>query len=546
MNTLGSSVGTPKHYDVIVLGYGPAGQALAAMLARRGHRIAVVERWQDIFPLPRAGHVDHEIMRVFQSLGIADAVAADSATRSTIEFFAADGELLAQMDWGFHGISGWHSDWSLFQPYLESLMHAAVARHPNVDFYRGWEAQVLEQDERTISATIRRGAEAAMGTWTPSDEVATITASYLVGADGANSTVRSSFGISMTDFGFEDDWLVVFVAAGDPSLLESLPDMAQILDPARPATAFRNSGKRCSRWEFKIMPGEDVIAMSTKEKAWQLIERWGFTPENSTMLRNSVFRFRSKVADQWRVGRAFVIGDAAHLMPPFLGQGMCSGLRDAETLAWKLDLVLRGESPDELLDTFGLERRDNAAAIVQGSLAIGEIITVTDPVKAASRNEALRSGSLKPSSIEPVMTQGVLLLDETGAVSRGAGILSAQSLVELDGRTGRADDLIPGGWRVLSLGVDVEDALSPRARAVMDRLGGSVVRLVEAPGSPGAATDLDGCFSSWFAKEHGATGIVIVRPDFYTFGFVHDVHGLNRALDQLAGQLGLRSVGAPA
>jgi 2-polyprenyl-6-methoxyphenol hydroxylase-like FAD-dependent oxidoreductase len=546
VNPLGRSSDTEEHYDVIVLGYGPAGQALAAMLARRGHRIAVVERWQDIFPLPRAGHVDHEIMRVFQSLGIADAVAADSATRSTIEFFAADGELLAQMDWGFHGISGWHSDWSLFQPYLESLMHAEVARHPNVDFYRGWEAQALAQDERSISATIRRGAEASMGTWTPSEEVVTISASYLVGADGANSTVRSSFGISMTDFGFEDDWLVVFAAAGDPSLLESLPDMAQILDPARPATAFRNSGKRCSRWEFKIMPGEDVAAMSTKEKAWELIARWGFNPDNSTMLRNSVFRFRSKVADQWRVGRAFVIGDAAHLMPPFLGQGMCSGLRDAETLAWKLDLVLRDESPQELLDTFALERRDNAAAIVQGSLAIGEIVTVTDPVQAASRNEALRSGMLKPSSIEPCMTQGVLLLDDAGAVSPGAGVLSAQSVVEVEGRTGRSDDLIPGGWRVLSLGIDVEEALSPGSRALVERLGGSVVRLAAAPGAPGAATDVDGCFSRWFEKEHGATGAVIVRPDFYTFGFVDDLPGLERALLQLASQLGLQEAGVPA
>jgi 2-polyprenyl-6-methoxyphenol hydroxylase-like FAD-dependent oxidoreductase len=546
MNKLGSSVGTSQHYDVIVLGYGPAGQALAAMLARQGHRIAVVERWQDIYPLPRAGHVDHEIMRVFQSLGIADAVAADSSTRSTIEFFAADGELLAQMDWGFHGISGWHSDWSLFQPYLEGLMHAEVARHPNVDFYRGWEAQALEQDEQRISATIRRGTEAAMGTWIASDDSATITAAYLVGADGANSTVRSSFGITMTDFGFEDDWLVVFAAAGDPSMLESLPDMAQILDPARPATAFRNSGKRCSRWEFKIMPGEDVAAMSHKEKAWELIERWGFTPDNSTMLRNSVFRFRSRVADQWRVGRAFVIGDAAHLMPPFLGQGMCSGLRDAETLAWKLDLVLRGESPDGLLDTFAQERRDNAAAIVQGSLAIGEIITVTDPAKAATRNEALRSGLLKPASIQPLMTGGVLLLDQDGEVSRGAGILSAQPLVELDGCTGRGDDLIPGGWRVLSVGVDVRGALSARAEALVERLGGSVMRIAQSPGLPGAATDLDGCFSAWFAEEHGATGIVIVRPDFYTFGFVDDVDGLDCALDQLASQLGLRSVGASA
>ncbi|CAB4904315.1 unannotated protein [freshwater metagenome] len=533
-----NEVDSSEPYEVIVLGYGPAGQAISAMLAKRGHRIAVVERWQDIYPLPRAGHVDHEIMRIFQSLGIGEAVAGDSSMRNTIEFIAADGESLASMDWGFPGISGWHSDWSLYQPYLEELMHAQVRKNPNVDFFRGWEAELLTQDATGISAVLRRGAEAAMGTWVPSEETSTISARYLVGADGANSKVRDSFGISMTDFGFEDDWLVVFAAAQDPSILESLPDMAQILDPARPATAFRNSGKRCSRWEFKIMPGESIPEMSTKEKAWSLIERWGFTPDNSTMLRNSVFRFRSKVADEWRVGRVFVIGDAAHLMPPFLGQGMCSGLRDAETLAWKLDLVLRGDSPDALLDTFVEERRENAVAIVRGSLAIGEIITVTDPVLAEERNDRLKAGLIKPNSIEPFMSGGVLLRDSSGNLAPGSGILTAQPHIDWNGKVGRADDLIPAQWKVFTVGLDVESALSESARALLNRLDAAIVRVERHPGVDGAAVDVDDIFSTWFAKQYGPVGAVIVRPDFYAYGFVSDAERLNGALNQLWDQLG--------
>ncbi len=520
-------------YDVVVVGYGPVGQALTAMLGAKGHRVAVVERWPDLFPLPRAGHIDHEIMRILQSLGVADTVAEDSWEWNGLDFIAADGEVLRSLGWGYEAGSAWHSDYSIFQPYLESLLHDRVTACPTVELFRGWQAEELETVGTGARVRIRRAATTD-GEWTPGPEVRTLTASYLVGCDGANSIVRRASGTTVTDFGFEADWLVVFVQPDDPSVVVDMPDVAQILDPARPTSAFRSSGKRFCRWEFMLMPGETAESMSGPDVAWKLVERWGVNPGNARLVRNTVFRFRSIVADHWRCGPMFIAGDAAHLMPPFLGQGLCSGLRDAANLAWKLDLVLRGAAPDRLLDTYEQERKEHAAAVVRASLAVGEIIMVTEPAAAAERDRRLRSGELGTPGPLPRLRQGVLL------PGPHAGELSVQPRIRVNGRSGRCDDLIGTGWRILTTGWDAAAAMAPRSRAICRLLDAEVVRIAE-PGhvTPGVAEDVDGRFTEWAGRRVGPTGAVIIRPDFYVFGTAEGPAALDAALERLADRLGL-------
>lgn len=528
---------TTTDYDVAIIGYGPVGQSLAAMLGAQGHRVVVIERWPALYPLPRAGHIDHEIMRILQSVGVADDIAEDSWQLNGYELVSAGGETLHSFDWGGEGPSGWHSDYSLFQPYLESLLHARVTECQSVDLLRGWQAESLEDLGSHVRIDARLASSAVDGNWVPSEVTRSVTAKYVVGCDGANSIVRHTNALTMTDFGFEADWLVVFIEPSDQDLVVDMPDVAQILDPARPTTAFRSSGKRFCRWEFMIMPGESLEEMSTPEAAWRLVERWGVTAENSTLVRNTVFRFRSLVADQWRAGRCFVAGDAAHLMPPFLGQGMCSGLRDALNLSWKLDLVLRGLSDEALLDSYQTERRDHVVSIVGASLALGSIISVIDPVEASARDERLRDGAAAPPSPLPRLVDGVLLREPDGRPGPDAGELSVQSRISLAGREGRSDDVLGPGWKVYVIGADARTALSRESLDVLERIGAKVVRVGTTLAPHDAAVDLDGTLADWVGQLAGPVGAVIVRPDFYTYGSFGGFVGMDRAVADLAAQL---------
>ena len=536
-------------YDVAIVGYGPVGQALAAMLGAQGHRVVVVERWPKLFPLPRAGHIDHEIMRILQSLDIADAIAEDSWQLSGYELVSAQGETLHSFDWGQEASSGWHSDYSLFQPYLEALLHQRVSAQQSVDLLRGWQVESFTDRDTHVVLEARQAAHADGGVWQPSDTTRSITARYVVGCDGANSIVREASGAPMTDFGFEADWLVVFVEPSDQDIVIGMPDVAQILDPARPTTAFRSSGKRFCRWEFMIMPGESVEEMSTPQAAWKLVERWGVTPDNSRLVRNTVFRFRSLVADNWRTGRRLIAGDAAHLMPPFLGQGMCSGLRDAMNLSWKLDLVLSGVSDDRLLDTYEAERRAHVVSLVEASLALGSIISVIDTDEASKRDELLRTGHAAPPSPLPRLVDGILLRNPDGTPGPDAGELSVQSNVSHAGAQGRSDDVLGAGWKLYVIGADPRSALSQHSCNLLDRIGATVLRVATTLAPSDAVVDIDGRLADWVGTLAGPVGAVIVRPDFYTYGSFGGFVGIDEAIAVLADQLLLTDVsteGVPA
>jgi 2-polyprenyl-6-methoxyphenol hydroxylase-like FAD-dependent oxidoreductase len=409
-------------YDAVIVGYGPTGQALAAMLGHRGYRVAAAERWPTLYPYPRAGHVDDEILRIFQSLGIAQEIHESSSRYRTFQYISRRGEVLRTIPCEA-GQLGWHSHYSLYQPYMEHLLDSAVRRSPQVEVYQGWQAEAVGQGNGAVSVTIRRG-DVQAGSWTPTAETRELEARYLIGADGANSVVRRDCGVTMVDLGFEADWLVVFAERLDPSVGAEMPDGAQLVDPARPTTLFRQSGKRFARWEFMLMPGESREEMSAAQVCWRLIERWGFTPANSRLVRHSVFTFRSAVAENWRAGAVLLAGDVAHLMPPFMGQGMCSGFRDALNLAWKLDLILRGDADPDLLDSYMVERRPHVEAAIAGSVAVGQLISVTDESEAEPRDALLRAGGGLPVWRMPGLDSGILHRLPEGQVAPPAGLLS--------------------------------------------------------------------------------------------------------------------------
>ncbi len=315
-------------FDVAILGYGPVGHVAAALLGRAGHRVAVFDRQVSLYPLPRIGHLDHEVMRIVQAVGAAERFERDAYVCSTYDWFNAAGDVLIHFDWSKPEITGWHPHYLFYQPDLDEVLAASVDALPNVQVGRGWEATAITQDGDGVTLDLARrdGGDARR-----------VKARYLLGADGANSFVRRHTGIPWEDLGFHADWLVVDYRPNDPDAEIGIPVAGQLCDPARPVSMFRRIGHKHCRWEFMLLPGETRDDIERPERIWELLSRW-VTPADGTLVRHAVYTFRSGLAGTWRRDRVLLVGDAAHVMPPFLGQGMGSGFRDAINLAWKLDL----------------------------------------------------------------------------------------------------------------------------------------------------------------------------------------------------------------
>ncbi|MFE5328134.1 bifunctional 3-(3-hydroxy-phenyl)propionate/3-hydroxycinnamic acid hydroxylase [Embleya sp. NPDC056575] len=509
-----SHPGTPWDYDIIQIGCGPVGQTMAALLGRRGHRVGVFERWPAPYPLPRAGHVDHETMRVLQSAGAAHDFEPHAIPVRDYDWLNADGDLLLHLDWSRPTPSGWRSDYLMFQPDLQDALLAAVRRRPSVDVHWGWNATGFTWHDDHVEVTLAHGT-VVDGAWVPDGATRGVTAAWLIGADGANSTVREAAGIGRQDLGFEEDWLVVDIEPKDPDLRIDMPEAAQYCDPARPVSLFRWLGRAHSRWEFMLLPGESAEEMSEEARCRELLSRWGITPAEATIIRRTVYTFRSLIADTWRHGRALLIGDAAHLMPPFMGQGMCSGIRDAANLAWKLDLVLRGRYDASLLDTYTAERRPHAHRVTTMSMELGRIVCVSDPERAAARDRAFLAGDVPPPAPFPVLTDGLLHRDAHGAAAGPAGTLGVQPRVHWEQRTGLFDDVVGDGWILMSLLPPDRLPLDAEHHAFLRLLDTRVVHITRAK-APGAVIDLDGDATRWLT-EHDAE-LALVRPDFYVFG----------------------------
>jgi 2-polyprenyl-6-methoxyphenol hydroxylase-like FAD-dependent oxidoreductase len=517
--------------DVAIVGYGPVGQALGAMLARGGHRVTAFERFNEIYRLPRAVHIDHEVMRILQSLDLADRLAEEMIPLQEYQWFAADGEPLLTITPEKPAKSGWEPDYLFHQPELERALDGACAED-GVAVHRGWVAEGLAHHPDGASLTIRRHQETEPGVLAPTEETRTVHARWVVGADGANSFVREAAGITRRDLGFQERWLVVDAEPVDMSGLSHLPTACQWCDPRRPTTHVQ-SGPRHRRWEFMLLPGEQPRDFDDPARVWSLLEPW-YRPEDGPLTRTAVYEFRSMLADRMRDDRVLLIGDAAHLTPPFLGQGLCAGLRDAANTAWKLDLVLRGLASEELLDTIDSERQPQTEWVISFAMELGKVLCELDPQASVERDATLRQAAPPPPVEPPPFT--------TGVVHRGgerpdtlAGTLGVQGLVAAYGATGRFDDVVGPGWALIAAEGDPTQHLGDANRDALHALDMTVASL--DPDAADGVTDLDGRLTEWLAR-HDAHA-VLVRPDFYVFGSAACAGDLRSLVEDLRAQLTL-------
>jgi 2-polyprenyl-6-methoxyphenol hydroxylase-like FAD-dependent oxidoreductase len=524
-------------FDVAIVGYGPVGQALAALLGRAGHRVVVVERFAEIYRMPRAVHLDHEIMRLLQSLGLADALARELVAVHDYQWFGADGQLLLRFDVDAPARSGWESDYMFFQPELEAAIHRHACVPAGVTVERGWVADRMEDSGDHVELTVHRVSEDAAGQLARTGEQRRVRASWVVGADGANSFVREASGIARRDLGFQERWLVVDAEPHDMGALAHLPIASQQCDPSRPTTIVQ-SGPRHRRWEFMLLPQEQPSDFEDPERVWALLEPW-YRPQDGPLTRSTVYEFRSMVADRMRHGRVLIVGDAAHLTPPFLGQGLCSGLRDAANLAWKLDLVLRGVAHERLLGTIEAERQPQNEAVIRLAIELGKVLCQLDPPAAAERDKMLRAAGPPPPLELAPLTAG-LLHQPIGEPDPLAGTLGVQGLVKHAGTQGRFDDVVGRGFQLIVAGGDPLAHLSDRQRTLLDTLEVTVASL--DPAARHGVSDRDGRLTAWLT-EHNAHA-VLARPDFYVFGGAASPEAVPALLDDLRTQLHITSTPA--
>ncbi|HET6633851.1 MAG TPA: bifunctional 3-(3-hydroxy-phenyl)propionate/3-hydroxycinnamic acid hydroxylase [Streptomyces sp.] len=509
--------------QVVVVGYGPVGQVLSHLLARNGHRTTVVEKWPRPYPLPRAVSFDGHAGRILAGTGVSDALAPHCRPSPDYEIDTADGRTLLRIPLAARGRHGWPDSTSVYQPGLEAALAERNARLDALRLLRGWEAvDVADCGDEGARVTAR---DAATG------ELRTFRGAFVVGCDGAGSLVRRSLGTPMTDRGFELDWMACDVVPHRPADFPPRRNL-QIADPARPRVVVP-AGPGHRRWEFMRLPAEPYEEFATLANAWRMLEACGVSRDAAELQRHAVYRLGARNAVRWRAGNLLIAGDAAHQMPPFVGQGMCSGIRDAANLAWKLDLVLAGKAGGALLDSYGRERRPQVQGVVDMSVRLGRLICETDPHAAARRDEAMLAAraadtagpSTEDDSAEDdpsrdALTGGFLRLGADGRPSAPAGRLAPQARVAAAGRSGLLDDVVGRGFVLLTRDDPAELLHSDLLRSLA-LLGVRPVWLRPAGTGDGAAVvDVDGRYLRWLSGLNAVA--VLVRPDFYLYGAGRD------------------------
>lgn len=502
--------------DVAIVGYGPTGMALAALLGQHGRSVIVLERYNGLYNLPRAAAFDDETMRTFQKLGIAEKVLPGTNIQRGYVWVNGKNDILLDIEYDNPGRCGWPAQYMMYQPHLEDVFDGLVRSTKGIEVRQGVTVVMLREDDAGVIITGQ----------TESGEEQTLRARYVVGCDGGNGFVRNHLDGKLDDLGFFENWLVCDFEM--QRNVPGLPSFRQICNPEQPVSIV-NIGPRHHRFSFRLEPDADRGELVKPENVWPRVSAY-LTPDDAKLIRVANYTFRSCIAERWRKGRIMLAGDAAHQMPPFLAQGMVSGIRDARNLAWKLDMVLSG-SPDSLLDTYQVEREPHVRFITGKAIELGRVQTMRDPEQAKERDArmiAARQANKKPDKLRyPPLQRGLIAND---------GDLLPQGLVSTPERTALFDDIAGTGWQIVVADKAALRALTTEDLDAWHSLGGkeTLFALNDMVGG-GDLWDTNGVYGRWFA-ETGAVAAV-VRPDSYVYGLAENPEELAALLRSVVAAL---------
>jgi len=514
-----------RHFDIAIVGYGPVGATLAGLLGRQGLQVGVFEKSATIFAQPRAVGFDHDAMRIFQRIGIAQQLGPHIASFRDAEYFGADGQVIQRSrhmapPYPFT----WSPNYTCDQPGVEAILRQAIGRMANVQVALEHECIAAREEAERVLIDVRDRHQ----------QQHRYSARYLVACDGASSPVRRMLGIELESMEYDEPWIVVDLKV-EPAFLDRLPATnVQYCEPERPSTFIICPGNH-RRWEFMVLDGEPREGALSDERLWRLLARW-LKPGQASIWRAAAYRFHALIAHDWRRGRMFLAGDSAHQTPPFLGQGMCQGLRDAGNLAWKLGMAIRGQAGPSLLDTYTEERRPHVLATTRIAKELGRMISERDPARARARDAQMlaKGGGMAPTLIRQEMIPGL----SQGLIAAGAplaGLAFPQPVVATgEGQECLLDDLTGPCFRLV-----VNSACDSHAlRTLAAAHGVSVIVLGGVPVTSGKTGDVlqiaerDGLIKAWL--DGAGTCGALVRPDHYVFGAFATVDQALALIDALA------------
>ncbi|MEU0504341.1 bifunctional 3-(3-hydroxy-phenyl)propionate/3-hydroxycinnamic acid hydroxylase [Nocardia sp. NPDC005998] len=480
---------TPASVPVVIVGAGPAGVTAATLLTQYGVSCLVLERHPDIYPQPRAVHCDDEVCRILARLGVYEEFTAISRPSLGIRLVDPKMKVLDENLVPPNSPHGFPKANMYDQPELEALLRANLTEQPGAVLRGNAEVTGITQqgDGRVrVSFTDRlSGSEHS------------VEATYVLGCDGANSTVRSAIGAAMADLHFEQRWLVIDMDTDAD--LHQWDGLHQLCSSVRAGSYMRVSDTRY-RWEFELFDGETAAEYQSIPGVVPLISPWlGDVPaERLSLVRVAEYTFRARVADRWRDRNVFILGDAAHTTPPFIGQGLCAGLRDAMNLTWKLAGVLGAGLPDSALDTYQKEREPHVRTMIRLAISLGRAMTAGGPLGDYFR------GLVFPRMLHLPLIRRFATPGLAPALHTSALVVKSRSRRDPTGKL-CPNPVLPQGVRLDKVianrfALITSAALSEQQRNELERRGAVVVSA--APGSE---------LANWL--QEGRASAAIIRPD---------------------------------
>lgn len=518
-------------YDVAVIGYGPTGATAANLLGQLGLNVVVIERDPDVYGRARAISTDEEVMRIWQSVGLADRLQQDMLPNRPLAWVDANGVPFIETTITPRGC-GQPAQQFLYQPAVDHVLREGVARFGNVEVLVEHEClrvfntgDAQSQWVELMLADLR------------TDAFKRLRASYVIAADGGSSPTRGLLGVGYAGRTYTERWVVI-----DTKVIRDWDGHDRLrfhCNPARP-TVDCPTPLGHHRWEYPARAGEDEKKLVTDEAVWEVLHEQGITEEHVKILRAVIYSHHVRVADRWRVGGIFLAGDAAHAMPPWIGQGMSAGVRDVANLCWKLAAVVRRQAPDSLLDSYQVERKPHVTEVTRRAVRNGRLITERRKTLAFLRNHLLRNLTRLPG----VLAGGQKLI-WIPAARYPAGFFATDAhaavgwqlpqpwVTNASGERLHLDDVLGGGWAVLHIGT------APAGADRWNQLGALSVAITGRGSQPpaGAVCDVDGVLTHWLRGKKAAA--VVVRPD----GFIYAAAVSRRRLPEPPA--GLTELSAP-
>ena len=385
-----------KEYDVTIVGLGPTGGTLANLFALNGFSVLILEREKSFYPLPRAVHFDDEVMRVFETIGITNDFLKYTIINKGTKFVNSKGKII--LDWPRPRkvtINGWYPSYRFNQPDLERQLRKKLKKYKKVKILQNSEVVKIKNHKDCVKIFFKNTKDKILHE---------IESKYVVGCDGANSVVRNEMKTKMDNLGFTQKWAVVDLILKKNK--KNLPDRTiQYSNPKQPATYCRNVGKR-RRWEFAIRNNQNEKKILSETYIWNFLKPW-LKKSEAFIERKAIYTFKSAISRKWRKGRMFIAGDAAHLMPPFMGQGMCAGVRDASNLAWKIVKCLKNKHDKKILDSYQSERFSNAKEYIETTMRMGEFVNAIESTQITDNISSNQDGTKSMQSIKPKLGPGL-------------------------------------------------------------------------------------------------------------------------------------------